>query len=176
MKATELQESLVQYRVSAGLACDGDVVFHQCWCCTFTVLRWEELLWLALSLTYLCYFASSRCARYCVSLLTYLKNHKSKHTHIRLMALCPGLPGWAGTRKVKPMWISLKQEIVSGRGISWAICKSAPRCRQITMPAPTTLFFYRPDALPAAQPTASKHWRLHTTHLNFTKYSVHVTM
>ena len=24
---------------------------------------------------------------------------------------------------------------------------------------PTTLFFYRPDALPAAQPTASKHWR-----------------
>ena len=25
---------------------------------------------------------------------------------------------------------------------------------------PTTLVFYRPDALPAAQPTASKHWRL----------------
>ena len=24
---------------------------------------------------------------------------------------------------------------------------------------PTTQFFYRPDALPAAQPTASKHWR-----------------
>ena len=24
---------------------------------------------------------------------------------------------------------------------------------------PTTLFFYRPDALPAAQPTARKHWR-----------------
>ena len=23
------------------------------------------------------------------------------HTHTRLMALCPGLPGWAGTRKVK---------------------------------------------------------------------------
>ena len=27
---------------------------------------------------------------------------------------------------------------------------------------PTTPFFYRPDALPAAQPTASKHWR-HST-------------
>ena len=24
------------------------------------------------------------------------------HTHTRLTALCPGLPGWAGTRKVKP--------------------------------------------------------------------------
>ena len=26
------------------------------------------------------------------------------------MALCLGLPRWAGTRKVKPIWISLKQE------------------------------------------------------------------
>jgi len=34
----------------------------------------------------------------------------------------------------------LKQETVSGSGISWAICKSAPHSRQITMPAlhPTT--------------------------------------
>ena len=30
-------------------------------------------------------------------------------------------------RKVKPIWILLKQETVSGSGISWAICKSAPR-------------------------------------------------
>ena len=35
--------------------------------------------------------------------------------------------------------------------------KSAPRSRQITMPAPHHSVFYRPDALPAAQPTASKH-------------------
>ena len=82
------------------------------------------------------------------------------HTHTRLTALFPGLPGWAGTRKVKPIWILLKQETVSGSGISWAICKSAPRSRQITMPAPHhSKVFYRPDALPAAQPTASKHWR-----------------
>ena len=40
------------------------------------------------------------------------------------------------TRKVKPIWILLKQETVSGSGISWAICKSAPRSRQITTPAP----------------------------------------
>ena len=75
------------------------------------------------------------------------------------MALCPGLPGWAGTRKVKPIWILLKQETVSGSGIRWAICNSAPRCRQIKRPAPHHSAFYRPDALPAAQPTASKHSR-----------------
>ena len=51
----------------------------------------------------------------------------------------------------------LEQEIVSGSGISWAVCKSAPCSRQITMPAPHHLVFYRPDALSATQPTASKH-------------------
>jgi len=71
----------------------------------------------------------------------------------------PGLAGWAGTRKVKIIWILLKQETVSGSGISWAIYKSALRSRQITMPAPNHSVFYRPDALPAAQPTASRHWR-----------------
>ena len=48
---------------------------------------------------------------------------------------------------------------MSGNGISWAICKSAPRSRHITMRASHHSVFYRPDALPAAQPTASKHWR-----------------
>ena len=84
----------------------------------------------------------------------------STHTHTyHLMALFPGLPGWAGIRKVKPIWILLKQETVSGSGISWAICKTAPRSRQITTPAPHHSVFYRPDALPAAQPTASEHWK-----------------
>ena len=53
----------------------------------------------------------------------------------------------------------LKQETVSGSGISWAVCKSAPHSRQITTPALHYSVFYRPDALPATQPTASKHWR-----------------
>ena len=57
------------------------------------------------------------------------------HTHTRLTALFPGQPRSAGTRKVKPIWILLKQETVSGSGISWAICKSAPCSRQTTMPA-----------------------------------------
>jgi len=72
------------------------------------------------------------------------------HTHTRLTAPCPRLPGWAGTRKVKPVWILLEQETVSGSGNSWAVCKSAPRSRQITTPTPRHSVFYRPDALPAA--------------------------
>ena len=60
-------------------------------------------------------------------------------------------------QKGKPIWILLKQETVSGSGISWAVCKSAHRSRQITMPVPHHSVFYRPDALPATQPTASKH-------------------
>ena len=79
----------------------------------------------------------------------------------------PGLPRWAGTRKVKPIWILLKQETVSGSGISRAVCKSAPCSRQITTPAPHYSVFYRPDALPTAQPAASKHWRcIHMLSIN----------
>jgi len=42
--------------------------------------------------------------------------------------------------------------------ISWAVCKSAPCSGQVTMPTahhPHHPVFYRLDALPAAQPTAS---------------------
>ena len=55
----------------------------------------------------------------------------------------PGLSRSAGTRKVKPIWILLKQETVSGSGISWAIYKSVPRSRQTTIPAPHHSVFYR---------------------------------
>jgi len=68
--------------------------------------------------------------------LAFTPGQFSYYCDTRLMALFPGLPRWAGTRKVKPIWILLKQETVSGSGISWAICKSAYRARQITMPTP----------------------------------------
>ena len=64
----------------------------------------------------------------------HARTHKHIHTH-PFNGPFPGLPRWAGTRQVKPIWILLKQETVSGSGISWAICKSA------------------------TQPTASEHWR-----------------
>ena len=75
-------------------------------------------------------------------------------TDTHLMALFPGLPGWAGTRKVKPIWILLKQETVSGNGISRAICKSAPCTRQITTPAPHHSSFLQAGC-PSCHPTNS---------------------
>jgi len=35
--------------------------------------------------------------------------------------------------------------------------QGAPRSKQIITPAPHHSVFYRPDALPAAQPTVTKH-------------------
>jgi len=60
----------------------------------------------------------------------------------------------------------LEQEIVSGSGISWAICKSVPWLRHITMPVTHHSVFYSPNALPATQPTAPKQWR-HISHITF---------
>jgi len=87
------------------------------------------------------------------SILTYFRNHcrfdhTHTHTHTRLTTLLLELTKWAGTRKVKPIWILLKQETVSGSGIcSWAICKSAPRFRQITTPAPHHSSFFTDQML-----------------------------
>jgi len=72
----------------------------------------------------------------------YYPQLSRKHTH-------PFNGPFSGTTRVsryqkgKPVWILLKQETVSGSGISWAICKSAPRCRQITTPTPHHSVFYR---------------------------------
>ena len=68
------------------------------------------------------------------------------HTHTRLTTLCSGLPRWAGTRKVEPIWILLKQETVSGSGVNWAICKSAHR---------SPLSFFLQARCPSCRPTNS---------------------
>jgi len=84
--------------------------------------------------------------------------HTHTHTHTFNGPLS-GTTWMIRYQKGKTNRILLKQETASGSGISWAICKCAPRSRQITTLAPHHSDFYRPDALPAAQPTASKHWR-----------------
>jgi len=47
----------------------------------------------------------------------------------------------------------LKQETVSGSGISWAVCKSAPCSRQKTTPAPHHCFLQA--GCPSCRPTNS---------------------
>jgi len=77
------------------------------------------------------------------------------NTRTRLMALCRWLPGWAGTRKVKPIWILLKQETVSGSGISWAICKSAHHSRQTHNHASTPQLSFLQARSPSCHQTVS---------------------
>ena len=82
------------------------------------------------------------------------------HTYTTVLLLCWNLSGTTRVsryQKGKTNLDLLQQEIVSGSGICWAICKSAPR-NQTTTPTSHHSVFYRPDALHAAQPTASKHW------------------
>jgi len=67
------------------------------------------------------------------------------------------------TGKVKTNLDLLEQEIVSGSGICWAICKFAPHPRQPRQ-HPTTQFFTgrMPFLLPNQQRQStedSKHWR-----------------
>ena len=85
-------------------------------------------------------------------------SHTHTHTHTRLTALCPGLPGSAGTRKAKSIRILLKWD----SEWQWHQLGHMHVCtlRQTDNHASTQpLSFFRPDALPAAQPTVSKHWR-----------------
>ena len=94
-------------------------------------------------------------ARTSASSLSVSTTHTHTHTH-------PFNGPFSGTtqaswyQKGKLIWILLKQETVSGSGVSWAICKSAPRSRQITTPAPHHSVFYRSDALPATRTNSVK--------------------
>ena len=86
------------------------------------------------------------------------------HTHTTVLLLFWNMSGTTRvsryqkgkTRQVKTNLDLLEQEIVSGSGICWAICKVCTSS-QITTPTSHHSVFYRPDALPATQPTASKH-------------------
>ena len=123
--------------------------FLSCYCCylfrdyTTTTTWWHWITW---------------------KLLTHSPQHTHTPTTVLLIFWNMSGTTWVSryqkgkTRKVKTNLDLLEQQIVSGSGICWAICKSVPHPRQPRQ-HPTTQFFYRPDALPAAQPTASKHWR-----------------
>ena len=85
---------------------------------------------------------------------TSLISYKYAHTHTCLTALFPGLPGWAGTRKVKPIWILLESER------QWHQLSHMHVCTSLQTNNHTSTSPLRLDALPAAQTTVSKHWRL----------------
>jgi len=89
---------------------------------------------------------------------THACTHALTHAHTHLFyGPLNFVQNYLGESIPEPIWVLLKQETVSGSGINWAIYISATRTRQITMPVAHHSDFYRPDALPATQATASKH-------------------
>ena len=133
--------------------------------CGVTIIRGTAASWLisarVSSVWAKCRFISSPSKSALYGVVTLQTTSKSinknllwhTHTHTRLTAFCPGLPRWTGIRKEKPILILLKQETVSGSGIHWVICKSAPCSRQITTPVPhyTQFFTGRMPFLPPNQ-------------------------
>jgi len=99
------------------------------------------------------YYKNNHIVAFCWHQLSFRTN-----THTHLMALCPELPAWAGTRKVKSIKMLLKQETVASAG-----------------PHASHSVFYRPDALTATQPTASKHWRQLCFDRSYHWHCVHIS-
>jgi len=83
----------------------------------------------------------------------------------------PGPSGWAGARR------GLLDFMVQGKINRGRHIDHPAGCHSIrTIPVPTStipIFFYRPDALPATKPTASKHWRQRIIHIRNSKNTNH---
>jgi len=97
----------------------------------------------------------------------YLFSYQLQH-HYRFTALFPAPPGWAGARR------KLLDFMVQGKTKRGRHTNHPAGCHSIwtnQCPPPPSPIFYRPDALPVAQPTVSKHWR----QANFVKISLRHT-
>jgi len=112
-------------------------------------------------------FGTVFCFWFVYCLLNYHKLYRMLfvYTHTQpfycCSGICPGPPGWAGTRKVNQEGYN-QSGFTGARDSEWQwhllgymqVCTSKT---QTTTPTSHHSVFYRPDALPAAQPTASKH-------------------
>jgi len=78
--------------------------------------------------------------------------------HNRFTALFPGPPGWAGARR-ELLDFMVQGEINRGRHTDHPAGHHSIRTNQCPSP-PSPLIFDRPDALPATQPTAPKHYSI----------------
>jgi len=102
-------------------------------------------------------------------------HYQHTHTHTTVLLLFWNMSGTTRvsryqkgkTRKVKANLDLLEQEIVSGSGISWAICKSAPHPRQPRQHPTTQFFTGRMPFLPPNQQYQSTHYQHRTLFYNF---------
>ena len=124
--------------------------------------RWEHSPFQALS-----YTSSHGCSLFGSSIITCQPIMLMPHTHARTHAHTHlfNSPLSGSTRVSRYQKGKTNLDFTEARDSEWrmqwvcewhiclAICKSAPRFRQITTPALYRSVFYRPDALPATQPT-----------------------
>ena len=83
--------------------------------------------------------------------LFYLLHATNRQTSFK--ASFPEQPWVTGTRNAKPIWILLKQEMMQE-----AVASTGPYADHLHLaPEPHHSIFYRPDSLPDAQLTVSKH-------------------
>ena len=98
--------------------------------------------------------------------------HRHTHTHTTILLLFWNMSGTTRvsryqkgkTKKVKTNLDLLEQEIVSGSGICWAICKSAPHPRQPRQHPTTQFFTGRMPFLPPNQQHQSTEGKLEHRH------------
>jgi len=87
---------------------------------------------------------------YCI-VCSIFKQKPNWHTHTSIVGPLDFVRDYPGELIPEPVWILLKQETVSGSGIN---CKSAPRPREIIMPAPHHSIFLQAGC-PSCCPTNS---------------------
>ena len=98
----------------------------------------------------------------CVTLLQYNNyQYLTRFTqympiHNHFTALFSGAPGWGCARR-EPLDFMVQGKINRGGHTDHPAGRHSIRTNQC--PPPPNPHFYRPEALPAAQPTAWKHWK-----------------
>ena len=100
-----------------------------------------------------------------------LLNHTTQH-HNGFIALFPGPPGWGGARR-ELLDFMVQGKINRGRHTDHPAGRHSKWTNQC--PSPPSPIFYRPDALPSAQPTVSEYWRQLNVTLLILHTNLHVT-
>ena len=167
-----------------GLSCVSSVSLSTCVCVCVCVCvdsyQWlKQFLWMALktaAVTTRCHCQSTvclaaqlmtdaccLCSSACESLTTLHSHYWTQctctvctTTVLRLFFLGP--PGWAGARR-ELLDFMVQGKINRGRHTDHPAGHHSIQTNQCSPPPSSPYTFFRPDALPAAQPTASKHWR-----------------
>ena len=178
----DTEQNYVTVTHSITTCASGPSTRHHCQCVCADVVRWCSATWQQwLAFTAYTRWVSLQCVQLKTRFLPDVakcrrclrQDHVAVHSHADLTTWHTHTHPFNGpfsgttrvsryqkdkinvsTRKVKPIWILLKQETVSGSGISWVICTSASRSRQITMPAPNHSVFLQAGC-PSCRPTNS---------------------